>query len=142
MDAGEIVTRMFNALVAGDDATYFALVTDDFVFDGPFPEPLSAEGWFALTRLFKLAFPDLDFDFRVTEVDGSQVRTHSQISGTHLGELDLTPLGSKVFPPTRKHFRLPPESGLAQVVDGRVAHYEAHHPGGRRRPWRDGPAWY
>jgi predicted ester cyclase len=104
---GQIVTRMFTALISGDDQTYFALVTDDFEFSGPLPVAVSAEGWFSLTRLITLAFPDIEYNFQVVKEQGDEVHFVTQLSGTHLGELDLTPLGMSVNPPTGKRFSIP-----------------------------------
>jgi hypothetical protein len=112
---------MFNALVTGDDHTFFALVTDDFEFSGPLPVPVNAEGWFSISRLIALAFPTIQYNFQVTAEHGEQVHISTELTGRHTGMLDLTPVGMGVNPPTGKAFRNPVEAGVARVLDGRVA---------------------
>ena len=114
---------MFTALIRGDDQTYFALVTDSFEFSGALPAPVSADGWYDMTRLITLATPDIQYNFQVQDMQGNDVHFVTQLSGTHLGELDLSPLALGVHPPTGKTFNLPQEEGVAQVIDGKVASF-------------------
>jgi ketosteroid isomerase-like protein len=120
MSAADIVSQMFDAFIDGDADTFFSLVTDDFTFSGPTPEPLDAEGWFGIGRLMAEAFPDLDYGFKITGEDGDRVHTVSALSGTHTQDFDLTVMGMGVIPATGKSFQNPPEEGSAFVQGGRV----------------------
>ena len=117
MSASDIVNQMFDAFIDGDADNFFSLVSEDFTFSGPTPEPLDAEGWFGIGRLMADAFPDLDYGFRVTGEHGDHVHTVTELSGTHTNDFDLTAMGMGVIPATGKSFKNAPEEGMA-VVEG------------------------
>lgn len=128
MSAGNTVVDMMTALATGDADTFFSLVSDDFQFSGPMPEPMSAEQWFGTGRSMAQAFPDLDYGLQIVEEHGGHVHTITQVSGTHTGDFDLTPMGMGVVPPTGKSFQNPAEDGTAVVVDGKVVSLHVESP--------------
>ena len=73
----------------------------------------------------RAAFPDIDYRMRLLEVDGDTVRVSSQLSGTHSGALDLTPLGMGVIEATGKSFSLPEETSTASLEGGQLRELKA-----------------
>jgi hypothetical protein len=130
MGAGDVARKLFNALASGDADTYFSLVTEDFELIGPTPEPLDAEAWFGIAQLMAEAFPDLNYHFRVTDEHGDHLHVATQLTGTHTGDFDLSPMGMGVIPATGKSFSLPGEVGSVALDGGRVAVIEMEIPDG------------
>ena len=80
------------------------LVTDDFVFinpDVPNPE-MNFDQWIGMNMMMTNAFPDFNFNFEILEEEGDQVWVATRMEGTHNADLDLSPLGGPVVPPTGK----------------------------------------
>jgi len=109
MNAEEITRKLFTAIESGDMDTAASYLSDDFVFSGPVPEPISGEQWLGLQRLLQAAFPDWSFNLTNVQVTGNVARTTHQITGTHTGDLDLSPMGMPVVPATGKSVKLPVE---------------------------------
>ena len=95
-------------------------LSDDFKFSGPMPEPIDGTEWLGLLRIFKTAFPDINYNLRLVNGEGNIVHTTSQVNGTHTGVLDISAMGMGVFSPTGKAFSLPEEPGEAIVEDDKV----------------------
>ena len=67
-----------------------SMLTDNFEFRGPIPEPINKKTWLEMSVNLKAAFPDLNYHFKVIGTDGDIVRSTTQLSGTHTGTLDLS----------------------------------------------------
>lgn len=117
MGTKELAESFAKAFNAGDLDTVASYLADDFKFTGPVPEPLGSMEWMGLTKSMFVAFPDIKYNFKIVEVDGSTVRSSTQLTGTHTGDLDLTRMGMGVIPATGKSFSNPEEFGEA-VVNG------------------------
>jgi predicted ester cyclase len=123
MDAKETVQTLMEAVQSGDYQIAKSLLSDDFMFSGPVPEPINGEAWLGMSASMKAAFPDLDYHFKVEGVDGNVVKTSTQLSGTHSGDFDLTAMGMGIIPATGKSFSMPSDSGDGEVRDGKVVAY-------------------
>lgn len=117
MEPKETVQALFDAVQNGDFDKAKSLLTDDFQFSGPVPEPLSGPQWLGMSATLKTAFPDLNYQFKVEDANGNTVDFSAQLKGTHTGNLDLSAFGMSVVPPTNKSFAAAHETGTA-TVDG------------------------
>ena len=128
MELQEVAQAFADAFNAGDWDAVASYLSDDFQFSGPVPEPIGAAEWLGISRVFQVAFPDINYNLRIVGVEGNVVKTTSQVSGTHTGQLDLSALGMGVVPPTGKSFSNPEELGQAIVEGGKVT--SIHFPSG------------
>ncbi|NIM93346.1 MAG: DUF4440 domain-containing protein [Anaerolineales bacterium] len=120
MEPSEVVHTFADAFNKGDYDAVAPLLSEDFEFSGPVPEPLSAEEWLGFSRILKAAFPDIQYNLRVESVNGKVVKTSSQVSGTHTGDLDMSAMGMGVIPATGKSFSNPEEYGFATVEGDKI----------------------
>jgi len=97
-----------------------SLLTDDFVFSGPIPEPVNGAEWLGVSKSLKTAFPDLDYQFKIEGVNGNVVNITAQLKGTHKGNLDLSAMDMGVTPPTNKSFVAAREHGKVTVQGDKV----------------------
>ena len=104
MNKQEIVQGLMDSIQKGDFVKAKSMLTDDFQFSGPIPKPVNREAWLAMSANLKTAFPDLNYRFIVSGMDGDIVKTTSQLSGTHTGSFDLTDMKMGVIPATKKAF--------------------------------------
>ena len=104
MNKREIVQTVMDSVQKGDFEKAKSLLTDDFQFSGPIPEPINREAWLGMSASLRTAFPDLDYHFKVIGADDDVVKTTSQLSGTHRGPFDLTNMNMGVIPATNKTF--------------------------------------
>ena len=123
MDAKETVQTLMDAVQNGDYATAKSLLSDDFMFSGPVPEPISGEAWLGMSASMRAAFPDLDYHFQVEGGEGDVVKASTQLTGTHTGDFDLTSMGMNVIPPTGKSFSMVRDTAEGEVRDGKVIAY-------------------
>jgi hypothetical protein len=73
MDPKETVQNLFNAIQAANFEKAKSLLTDDFMFSGPVPEPITGSAWLGLSAGLKTAFSDLDYQFKIESIDGDTV---------------------------------------------------------------------
>lgn len=77
--------------------------------------------------IYANAFPDFTWEWFNPRVEGDGVMVYTQLSGTHTGTLDLTPLGIKiVIPPTGTAFTLPLEPWEISFSGKLVSEIEEH----------------
>jgi predicted ester cyclase len=106
---------------------YAEYLDDDMSFEGPFPHPLGKDAYLNTLRTMINAFPDLDYHYRVIDVDGNHLRYASYFSGTHTGDLDLSAQGMGIIPPTGKSFETAEEEGEVWFTDdGKVERIVIH----------------
>ena len=120
MNKREIVQTLLDSVQKGDFKTAKSLLSDDFQFSGPIPEPVNREAWIGMSSSLKTAFPDLDYRFKVIGADDDVVKTTSQLSGTHRGSFDLTNMKMGVIPATNKTFAAKLENTKITVKDNKV----------------------
>ena len=120
MDAKDTVQALMDAVQQGDFERAKSLLSDDFQFSGPVPEPINADGWIGISRSLKNAFPDLDYHFHVESMDGNTANVSAELTGTHRGDFDLTAMGMGVIPATNKSFAAAHEHGKITVNGDKV----------------------
>ena len=120
MNTQTIAQAFADAFNSGDLEKVADYLAEDFQFSGPTPQPLGAAEWLGMTRALQAAFPDIQYNLRILSVEGDKVVTTTQVSGTHTGELDLTPMGLGVIPATGKSFSNPEERGEAVIEGGKI----------------------
>jgi predicted ester cyclase len=120
MNPEEVVQAYLDAFNAGDLETAASYYADDFQFSGPTPEPLGPDAYLGISHIMKAAFPDISYDGQVVGSDGDVVHAEFNLSGTHNGDLDLTPVGMSVIPATGIHFANPTEYFDITVQDGKI----------------------
>jgi hypothetical protein len=128
----EVVKAMMTAVDNGDMETAAGYLSADFTFSGPVPEPINKAQWVGLQRQLLVAFPDWSFNLSDVQVEGNIVTTTYQITGTHTGELDLSPMGLPKIPATGKSISLPEEQARCTVEAGKIVeiHIDPNPAGG------------
>lgn len=121
MDAVETTKKLFERIESGDTGAASELLTSDFVFSGPVPEPVDGKMWLGLHDRLNAAFPDFSFNSNGAELMGDKVKIELQLSGTHQSELDLSPMGLPDVPATGKSFQLPTEVATVRFTDGKIS---------------------
>jgi hypothetical protein len=130
MNTQELAQAIEAAFGARDLDAVAGYLSEDFQFSGPTPEPVGKAKYIGLTRTLLAAFPDINFNARTAGVEGDVIKTTSQLTGTHTADLDLTPMGMGVIPPTGKSFSNPLEEGEMKVRDGKVVSWEIERTDG------------
>ena len=120
MDAKTTVQTLLDSVQKADFEQARSLLSDDFQFIGPVPEPINRDAWLRMSRSLKKAFPDLDYRFHVEGADGNIVRTTAKLKGTHTYDLDLSAMNMGVIPATKKSVINPHERGKMTVRGGKV----------------------
>lgn len=92
MNKRETVQALLDSVQKGEFELAKSMLSDDFQFSGPVPEPINKETWLEMSINLKAAFPDLDYHFKMIGADGDVVRSTTQLSGTQTGTLDLANL--------------------------------------------------
>ena len=121
MNSRETVQALLDAVQQGDLEGAKTRLADGFQFSGPVPQPLNARAWLEMSASLKVAFPDLDYHFKVTGVEGNVVNSSAQLSGTHTGNFDLTSmLDMGVIPATHKSFATGIQKTNMIVHEGKI----------------------
>jgi len=120
MNKREIVQTLLDSVQKGDFEKAKSLLSDDFQFSGPIPEPVNREAWLGMSSSLKTAFPDLDYRFKVIGADDDVVKTTAQLSGTHSGSFDLTNMNMGVIPATHKAFSAKLEKTKITVKENKI----------------------
>ena len=120
MNTEEIAEAYADAFNAGDLDTLADLLSDDFQFSGPVPEPMDRDQFLVLMDVMWNAFPDLQFNTRLVDINRNVVRFTNQLAGTHTGDLDLSSMGLGVIPATGRSFSMAREDGETAIQDGTV----------------------
>jgi hypothetical protein len=120
MNQREIVQALLDSVQRADFEKAKSLLSNDYQFSGPVPEPINADTWLGIHKNLKKAFPDLDYHFHVDSVEGDATKISAELKGTHSGALDLSALGLGVTPATDKAFALPREHGKVTCKGDKV----------------------
>ena len=127
----EIVKAILAAVEAGDFNKASGMLSDDMVFAGPVPEPVSKREFVGLQIAMQAGIPDWKFNAADLKENGNQVTAVLQITGTQTKELKLPMPGMAPIPATGKHVSLPKEPATFTIKDGKVSRLEtAAVPGG------------
>jgi sporulation protein YlmC with PRC-barrel domain len=121
MNNRETVQAILNAIQSGDFDYAKTMLADEFRFSGPVPEPLNAKAWLRMSVSLKMAFPDLDYHFKVNGEEGEVVSFATQLSGTHTGKFDLTSMiDMGVIPATHKSFVSALQETKITIKEGKI----------------------
>lgn len=120
MDQKETVRTLMDAVQTGNFRLAQSLLSDDFRFSGPVPEPLSGSQWIGMGESLKAACPDLDYHFAVDHTERSVVGITTRMTGTQTEFLDLTVMGLGTSPATGNAFSMGLEYGDVTVRDEKV----------------------
>ena len=120
MDPKATVQALFVAIQTANFEKAKSLLTNDFMFSGPVPEPVNGPAWLDMSQKLKTAFPDLDYQFKIEGVNGNIVNISAQLKGTHKANLDLTSMHMGVIPTTGKAFVAAREHGKVTVQGDKV----------------------
>ena len=96
------------------------MVTDDFTFSGPMPDPLNKEEWLGVCRTMTKAFSDWSHQISDVQATEDGVRIAVRPMGTHDGDLDLSFMGMSVLEATHQCFELPLEHVEFTFKDGKI----------------------
>ena len=102
----DLLQQELDAFSRGDTATLSALLTDDYTFSGPTPQPLDKAAFLGLNRALIAAIPDWKFTATNMREEGDKVYANLGITGTHTGTLAAIP-GAPPVPPTGKSISVP-----------------------------------
>jgi predicted ester cyclase len=130
MSALDMANKLLQAIEAKDTTAAAKLLTDDFIFSGPVPKPISGREWLAMQQSLGKAFPDWKFNVADLREEGGKVRGTIQITGTHKGELDLSSVGMPKVPATGKAIKLPRGEITLTVSDGKFTSLSSPAPDG------------
>lgn len=125
MSVTQTVQAFIDAFQAGDFDSAKSLLSDDFQFSGPVPEPMNGQQWMGIASIMKAAFPDINYNLNVLGAEGNKVRISTQLTGTHTGEFDLSMMGMGVIPATGKAISNAKEEGELTVVGGKLTSWKS-----------------
>lgn len=120
MDTKTTTQALMDAIQMGNFEKAKSYLSNDFIFSGPVPQPISGPEWIGLSTNLKAAFPDLNYQFKIESVVGDTANITAQLKGTHKGDLDLTAMHMGVIPSTGRSFKAALEHGKVTVRDGKV----------------------
>jgi len=120
MDSTTIVKSLMDSIQKGDFDKAKSILSSDFKFSGPVPQPINADEWLAMSLSLKRAFSNLDYQFCTVTADGNTVKISAQLKGTNNGDFDLTGIHMGMIPATKKSFSAAREQGTAIVKGNKV----------------------
>lgn len=123
MSATQIVQTLMDAIQKAEWEKAQSLLTTDFQFSGPVPQPISADAWLGMSKDLKKAFPNLEYNFRALSEENDTVKISAQLSGTHSADLDLTAMQWGVIPATHKSFAATLEHGKVTLRGDKVVRW-------------------
>jgi len=129
MNALEVVNATFKAIEDQDWKAVDRLISDDFQFVGPLPQPVGKAEFVDLHRAMLAGIPDWQFNPSGLKMDGERVTGNVQVGGTHKGTLRLP--GMPEIAATNKRVKNPVETISFVVTDGKMVRLEVSKvPGG------------
>jgi len=113
-----IVKSSLRAWEANDADTLNSLLTDDFTFSGPVPQPLNKVEFIGFMQAVLAVYPNFAFNERSITEQGDLVSVTFCITGTHTGTLSLPGLPS--IPATGEVVASPIEVQHFRVSGGKI----------------------
>jgi hypothetical protein len=120
MDSKATVQAVMDSIQKADFVKAKSLLSNDFQFSGPVPEPMSGEAWIGMLTSLKNASPNIQYHFQVESMNGDTANIDSRLEGTHSAPLDLTGVHMGVIPATNKAWAAAQEHGKATVKGDKV----------------------
>ena len=130
MSNTDLVKSVLAAFESGDAKKAESLLSDDMVFAGPVPQPVSKHDFIGLQGALIAAIPDWKFNAGEYREQGDKVLVKVHISGTHSKSLTLPPMGIQSLPSTGKQVQLPYENLTVTVKNGKVARIDGDNVAG------------
>jgi hypothetical protein len=131
MTKTETVKAFSAALEARDFDRAASYLTDDFVFRGPVPQPISKQEFIAIQSAFENAFEDWSVNSRDEVEQDDTVIAAVQITGTHTRDLVLPMPGMPPILATNKRVSLPVEHITFTFKSDKIASLTSDNvPGG------------
>jgi hypothetical protein len=127
MSNTDLVKSVLAAFESGDTKKAESLLSDDMVFAGPVPKPVSKGEFLGLQGALVAAIPDWKFNAGDYKEQGDKVLVKVHISGTHTKPLTLPPMGIQSLPPTSKHVQLPYENLTVTIKNGKATRIDGEH---------------
>lgn len=124
MNELELSKKLLSLIEAKDLASALKLLSDDFTFSGPVPEPINGPMWIGMLEKLSKAFPDWAYNVSDLKADKNIVHFNVQITGTHKGELDLSEMGLPKVPATGRKIRLPREEAELKIEGCKVKYFK------------------
>jgi hypothetical protein len=116
--------EFFKANEEADLKKVASMITEDFQFVGPMPQPLSKTEYLGFMESMIPAFTDWRYNLGGCEEAEEKVSCTSSISGKHTGK--LAPPNMDPIPATNKAFKLPTESSTLSFTGDKICRLEAH----------------
>ena len=120
MDSKATVQALMDSIQTSDYVKAKSLLSNDFQFSGPVPEPMNGEAWIGMLTSLKNASPNIQYHFQVESMNGDTANIGSKLQGTHSAPLDLTGVHMGVIPATNKSWAAAQEYGKATVKGDKV----------------------
>jgi predicted ester cyclase len=125
----DLVKTALTSIEAGDFTHYRDQYSDNMIFTGPVPKPLSRVEYIDLMRAVHKAFPDWKFNATNFKQVRDHVTCNTRISGTHSGVLELPMLGISAQP-TNKRFTSPEELLTITIENSKITRVESNNVAG------------
>jgi len=117
----EIVMEFVAAVEAGDVDRAGSYLSDDFMFSGLMPTPMSREQYLDMLRGLLAAFPDWRLHLSDVQEEAGVVRATAHITGTQTGDLVVPIPDLPVLPATGRSIALPGETQLYSVRGSKIS---------------------
>ena len=88
MDAVETTKKLFELIESRETGAAAELLSSDFTFAGPVPEPVDAAMWMGLHDRLNAAFPDFSFNMSDVQQVGDSVQIYPEIAAL-TNDMDL-----------------------------------------------------
>jgi hypothetical protein len=125
MEPVEIFKLCLAAIEKKDFKLVESMMTDDFMFSGPVPQPIRGHEFIELQRALVYAIPDWKFNLTNLTDLGGKVTGVVKISGTHTGYLRLEMMGIPQVPPSGRLIRLPQEPLTITLIGDMISKVES-----------------
>ncbi len=86
MDSKATVQAVMDSIQKADFVKAKSLLSNDFQFSGPVPEPMSGEAWIGMLTSLKNASPNIQYHFQVESMNGDTANINSN-SREHIAPL-------------------------------------------------------
>lgn len=117
----EQTAAFISAIESADWDKVSSMLSDDFKFYGPAPQPLDRTSWVAFQQALSEAFPNWSFHLSKVELHGdNDVSIKVRISGTHSQDLQLPDPDFRPLSATGTILNLPVENAKLKFHDGKI----------------------
>ena len=109
MKKTEIIKEAFAAMEAQNWVKADNYFSEDFIFTGAVPEPISKTEWEKLHKALQKGIPDLKFNLHECRVENDTVYAKVRLTGTHTNQLEIPLPGIPSVEATNKKITMPEE---------------------------------